>query len=163
MTTDMAQIGAILFWGLVATAVMTTILEGGQGLGLSRLSLPFLFGSFVTSDRHWAYILGFVTYTIGGWLFAMLYYVLFFNLGFGTWWLGAIVGFLHGLFLLAVMLPLMPHVHPRMASEYDGPTLKRRLEPPGFFGLNYGGRTPLLTLVGQVVYGIILGAFLPVG
>jgi len=46
-----------------------------------------------------------------------------------------------------------------MASEYDGPTALRQLEPPGFLGLNYGSRTPLTTLLGQAVYGAVLGGF----
>ena len=29
----------LLLWGLVATVAMTTILQGSQGLGLSRLSI----------------------------------------------------------------------------------------------------------------------------
>jgi hypothetical protein len=44
-----------------------------------------------------------------------------------------------------------------MASEYDGATATRQLEPPGFMGLNYGQRTPLTTLLGQAVYGAVLG------
>ena len=78
-----------------------------------------------------------------------------------TWWIGTIAGFVHGLFLLFVMLPTVPHFHPRMATEYDGPTDIRRLEPPGFLGLNYGYLTPVTTLIAQTSYGLVLGAFLP--
>ena len=154
----LARFEGVLLWGFVASALMATILQGSQGLGLSRLSLPFLFGTFVTGDRNRANILGFVLYTVGGWLFAVLYFMIFAKLGLATWWFGALLGLLHGLFLLVVFLPLLPHIHPRMASEYDGPTASRRLEPPGFFGLNYGRRTPLTTMLGQVCYGALLGA-----
>jgi hypothetical protein len=34
-----------------------------------------------------------------------------------------------------------------MASEYEGPDDVRRLESPGFLGLNYGYRTPFTTLL----------------
>ena len=149
----------VLLWGLIATLTMTAIMQGSQGLGLSRLSLPFLFGTFVTADRNWANVVGFGLYTSGGWLFAGLYYLTFLSLGFAAWWLGALLGLLHGVFLLVVILPLMPYIHPRMATEYDGPTATRRLEPPGFMGLNYGRRTPITTLLGQVVYGTVLGTF----
>ena len=44
-----------------------------------------------------------------------------------------------------------------MASEHDGASARRQLEPPGFMGLNYGQRTPLTTLLGQAVYGAVLG------
>lgn len=150
-------LSGVLLWGFVASAAMATILEGSQGLGWSRLSLPFLFGTFVSGKRRTAYLLGFVLYAVGGWLFAILYFLIFASLGIATWWFGAVLGLLHGLFLLGVFLPLLPLMHPRMASEYDGPTATRRLEPPGFMGFNYGRRTPLTTLVGQVCYGLILG------
>jgi hypothetical protein len=102
-------------------------------------------------------VLGFGLYTLGGWLFAFAYFLLFASLGVHSWWFGALVGLLHGLFLLVAALPLLPHLHPRMASEYDGPTELRQLEPPGFMGLNYGARTPLTTLLGQAIYGATLG------
>jgi hypothetical protein len=155
--SDLPPFGSMMIWGLLATVAMTTILQGAQGLGLSRLSLPFLAGTFFTGDRRWAVIVGFVFYVIGGWIFAFLYFLLFASLGLYTWWLGAAVGVLHGLFLLACGLPLLPYIHPRMASEYDGATALRQLEPPGFMGLNYGPRTPLTTLAGQAVYGAVLG------
>lgn len=147
----------MMIWGLLATVAMTTILQGAQGLGLSRLSLPFLAGTLFTGDRRRAVVVGFVVYVIGGWLFAFLYFALFASLGIYTWWLGALTGLVHGLFLLVCGLPLLPYVHPRMASEYDGASAIRQLEPPGFMGLNYGPRTPLTTLAGQVAYGAVLG------
>lgn len=147
----------ILVWGLAATMVLTIILYGSQGLGLSRLSLPYLFGTFVTANRQRAGFIGFLLYLLGGWAFALFYYLLLDStIGF-HWWAGAAVGLVHGLFLLVVLLPVLPLIHPRMATEYDGPTSTRRLEPPGFMGLNYGSRTPLTTLFGHTLYGLILG------
>ncbi|WP_200878076.1 hypothetical protein [Bosea sp. LC85] len=138
---------------------MTSILEGSRGFGLSRMSLPFLVGTFFLGSRKWAFILGFTLYVIGGWLFAFLYYVLFASVGLYTWWFGAFAGFLHSLFLLTAALPLLPYVHPRMASEYHGVTTTRRLEPPGFLAMNYGYQTPVVTVLGQTVYGATLGGF----
>jgi hypothetical protein len=153
------QLPNLLIWGLVATVAMTTVLQGSQGLGLSRLSLPFLVGTLFTRNRSLAIVVGFVAYTIGGWLFALLYFLFFASIGLATWWLGAVLGFLHGVFLLVCALPLLPYAHPRMASEHDGPGRAHVLEPPGFLGLNYGRRTPLTTLLGQTVYCLILGLF----
>jgi hypothetical protein len=96
-------------------------------------------------------------YVIGGWIFAFLFFLLFASLGLQTWWVGAAAGLMHGLFLLAAALPLLPYIRSRMASEYDGTSATRQLEPPGFMGLNYGHRTPLTTLAGQAVYGAVLG------
>ena len=84
-----ASLGYLILWGLIATVAMTSILEGSRGLGLSRMSLPFLVGTFFIGNRRWALILGFVLYTIGGWLFAFLYYFLFASVGIYTWWFGA--------------------------------------------------------------------------
>jgi hypothetical protein len=157
---SLTSVGYLVLWGLVATVTMTTILQASQGLGISRLSLPFLVGTFFTGRRPVAMIVGFVLYVIGGWLFAFLYYVLFASVCIHTWWFGALAGFVHGLFLLVAALPLLPYVHPRMASEYDGPELTSKLEPPGFMAMNYGYATPLATLVAQTVYGATLGGFL---
>ena len=144
-------------WALIATVAMTTIIQGSQGLGLSRLSLPFLVGTMFTEQRRRAMLYGFIFYVLGGWIFALLYFLFFASIGVATWWLGAVLGFLHGLFLLVCALPLLPYLHPRMASDYDPPATGFRIEPPGFMGLNYGRRTPLTTLLGQTVYGAILG------
>ncbi len=155
------NLDAVLLWALVATAMMTTILQGSQGLGLSRLSLPFLFGTFVTADRRRAVLYGSLIYLAGGWAFAIFYFLIFASLGLATWWAGALVGALHGLFLM-VSLPTIAQLHPRIASEYDAPSAQPKLEPPGFMGLNYGRQTPLVTLIGQVMYGAVLGGFLPI-
>ena len=154
-----SSIGYLVLWGLIATVAMTSILQASQGLGLSRLSLPFLVGTLFTGQRRRAMIIGFAAYTIGGWLFAFLYYLLFASVHLYTWWFGGLVGLVHGLFLLTCALPLFPFVHPRMASEYHGATALRQLEPPGFLAMNYGYRTPVTTLLAQCVYGATLGGF----
>jgi hypothetical protein len=147
----------LVIWGFVATLVMTIVMQGAQGLGLSRLSLPFLLGTFFTGDRARAVIIGTTAYIVGGWMFTFLYFSLFASSGLYTWWFGLATGLLHGLFLLVAAMPLLPYVHPRMASEYDGASALKKLEPPGFMAMNYGYRTPLTTLVGHALYGAVLG------
>jgi hypothetical protein len=73
--------------------------------------------------------------------------------------LGALIGLVHAAFVLAIGLPILPGVHPRMASAQRGPTPTRQLAPPGFLALNYGKRTPLSVAAAHLVYGAILGAF----
>jgi hypothetical protein len=73
--------------------------------------------------------------------------------------LGAIGGVLHGLFVLLVLMPLLPGLHPRMASERQGPTPTRALQPPGFLALHYGRQTPIVTLLAHIAYGALIGAF----
>ena len=56
-------------------------------------------------------------------------------------------------------MPARPAMYPRMASEQDGPTPTKQLEPRGFMAFNYGRRTPISVIVAHLVYGGILGAF----
>lgn len=158
MTPAAFAIVEILIWGLIATLSMGAILFASQNLGWSRLDLPFLLGTIFTGERHAANVLGFSLTILIGWFIAFFYYLFFAALGTASWWLGAAAGFVHGLLVLTALLPLMPYIHPRVASEYDGPSLRRRLEPPGFLGLHYGYRTPVITLIAQTVYGAVLGA-----
>ena len=152
-----ANLDRVLLWGLLATALMTLILEGSQRAGLSRISLPLLFGTFITGNRSRAMALGFVLYLLGGWGFSVLYFLVFFDTGWGGPLTGAALGFLHGLFLLVTFLPLLAFIHPRMATDYEGPSGRPRLEPPGILGLHYGIGTPIITLAAQSAYGLVLG------
>jgi hypothetical protein len=61
--------------------------------------------------------------------------------------------------VLASGMPLLPAFHPRMASDQQGPTPTRQLEPPGKFALNYGHRTPVSVVLAHLMYGAILGSF----
>jgi hypothetical protein len=65
----------------------------------------------------------------------------------------------HALFVLVILMPLLPGLHPRMASELRGPQPTRELEPPGFMALHYGRWTPVVILFAHIVYGVIVGAF----
>jgi hypothetical protein len=152
-----------LFWGFVATVVLSTIMSLGQGLGLSRMSLPLLLGTIFTGDRERAGWIGFLVHLVNGWIFALVYAFAFQSWGWATWWLGAGVGLVHGLAVLLVATPLLGGLHPRMATEHTGPEPTRALEPPGFLALNYGRSTPVLALVAHVAYGAILGGFYRLG
>lgn len=153
------NVPSVLLWGFLATLVMTLAMTGSQGLGLSRMSLPFILGTMVTPDVTRARILGMVLHLAIGIVFAFLYGAVFEALAMANWWLGLILGTGHGFVMLMLLLPLLPGLHPRMASETTGPDPTRNLEPPGFLALNYGRRTPLMGMVGHLVYGVILGSF----
>ena len=146
-----------LVWGFAATAVLTTIMAGSQGLGLTRMNIPYLLGTMFTPSRDRAKIYGVAIHLMNGWVFSLLYVATFQVAGIYTWWFGAIIGLVQGAFVLAVALPILPGLHPRMASELRGPTVVRQLEPPGFLGRHYGVRTPISVLFGHLVFGIILG------
>ena len=147
-------------FGFVATVFLSGIMVASQLLGLSRMDLPLMLGTILVEDPDRARVLGFVIHLVNGQIFALLYTAAFAQIGASEWWLGALFGLAHGVAALTVIMPLLPGIHPRMASERTGPGLDAVLEPPGAFGLNYGRETPLFTVAAHVVYGALLGTFI---
>jgi hypothetical protein len=148
-----------LVWGFAATALLTTLMAGSEGLGLTRMNIPHMLGTMFTPNRDRAKVYGAIVHFLNGWAFSIVYVAGFHSAHVFTWWFGAVLGLLHGAFVAAVVLPVMPGVHPRMASELRGPTVARQLEPPGFLALNYGMRTPISILIAHVAFGAMLGGF----
>ena len=151
--------GGWLLWGFAGTVVLTSILAGSQGLGMTRMNLPYLLGTIFTPDRDRAKFIGIFLHFVNGWIFSVIYVAAFQVIGRSTWWFGGLIGLVQAFFVLAVALPALPALHPRMANEQYGPTVARQLEPPGFLGLHYGVRTPISVVVAHVIFGAILGAF----
>jgi hypothetical protein len=148
-----------LIWGFAATIVLSTISSAAQGLGLTRMNLPYMLGTIFTPDRDRAKLYGFGIHVVAGWVFSLIYVLIFQALGAAGWWRGVIVGIVHAIFVLVVTMSLLPGLHPRMASEQHGPEAQNMLEPPGFLALHYGVQTPLAILISHAVFGAILGAF----
>jgi hypothetical protein len=148
-----------LFWGFVATLILTTIESSSQGLGLTRMDVPYMLGTAFTDNREKAKLYGFFVHLLNGWIFSLLYVFAFESWGVANWWRGMLIGLAHGLFVLVAVATLLPGLHPRMASERHGPSASRELEPPGFLALNYGRRTPISVLLSHAIFGAILGAF----
>ena len=134
-------------------------MAGSQGLGYTRMNLPYMLGTMFTPNRDRAKLLGFGIHLLNGWIFSLIYVSAFHAWGEATWWRGALIGFVHASFVLTVGMRFMPGMHLRMASEQQGPTVVRQLEPPGFLALNYGIQTPVSVLIAHVAFGIILGTF----
>jgi hypothetical protein len=153
------NVGSWLLWGFVATVVLTTLMSAAQGLGLTRMSLPYMLGAMFTPDRDRAPLVGFLVHLFDGWVFSLLYVLAFESWGRATVWLGAAIGLVHAAFVLTAGVRIVPGLHPRMASEARGPTVSRQLEPPGFLALHYGVSTPAWVLLAHAVFGAILGAF----
>ena len=147
-------------FGLLATALLTAIMIVAQLLGWTRLDLPLILGTIVTDDPDRARVAGFVIHLAIGEGFALGYAAGFALLDMATWWLGGLFGLVHVAVALTILVPLLPGVHPRMASERAGPTSTAVLEPPGLFGLNYGAQTPAVAVLSHLAYGIALGMLL---
>ena len=152
--------GGWALFGLIATAALTAVMLSAQLAGLTRLDFPLLLGTIVTEDPDRARIAGFFIHLAFGQLFALGYAAAFALLHQASWWLGALLGLLHVAVALTILLPLLPGVNPRMASERAGPSSTAVLEPPGLLGLNYGFQTPAVAIVAHLIYGAVLGLLL---
>jgi hypothetical protein len=148
-----------LLWGFVATLVETTLALGAQGMGFTRMNLPYMLGTMFSPDRDKAKRYGFLFHFLSGWVFSLAYVLVFESIGHAGWWRGMVIGLIHAAFLLVVVVGLLPAIHPRMASEHSGPAAQNVLEPPGFLALHYGKQTPLAILLSHALFGAILGAF----
>lgn len=148
-----------LTFGFVATAVLTAILVGAQLARQTRMDLPTMLGTIVTADLERAVFPGVVLHFVNGQVFALFYASAFALVGHSGWLLGAGFGLIHGALALTLIIPALPSIHPRMASERNGFEFAV-LEPPALFARNYGRRTPTVTLLAHVIYGAILGGFL---
>ena len=104
-----------------------------QGLGLSRMSIPFILGTMVTPDRNRAPIIGFLLHVLMGWLFAFLYALAFESWQRATWWLGGGIGLIHALVVLIALMPILPGLHPRMAVSIAAPSRRGHLSLQAFW------------------------------
>ena len=150
-------------FGLMATTALTAVMITAQLAGLTRLDLPLFLGTVITENPDRARVAGFFIHLLVGQGFALGYAGTFATLGFATWWLGLALGLLHGIVALAVIVPLLAGVHPRMDSHRAGPGSSAILEPPGLFALNYGAQTPLVAVAAHLAYGALLGLLLTPG
>ena len=147
-------------FGLIATGALSAVMIGAQLAGFTRLDLPLMLGSIVVADPDRARVSGFLIHLVNGQAFALGYAAVFAARDEASWWAGGVLGALHGAVALLVIVPLLPGIHPHMASERAGLSSGPALEPPGLLGLNYGRETPLVTVLAHVVFGISLGLLL---
>jgi hypothetical protein len=152
-----------IIWSFVATLFLTAMLRIAQASGFTRIDIPLIVGTMFTPQRDRAKVVGSAVHALNGWALGSIYVFTFHSLRRSSWLIGGLIGFVHGLFVLVTVLPLLPGVHPRMASDFTGPQPTSGLEPPGFMALNYGRRTPVVTIVAHVIYGAIIGHFYEVG
>jgi hypothetical protein len=146
--------------GFAGTLVLTTVLRAACELGLTRMDISFLLGTAFSTDRTRAKAIGYALHFSAGLLFALVYYALFLVLNRSGWGLGMVFGAVHGVFAGTTLVNvLLPFIHPRMGTTTTAADASPLLEPPGFMLMNYGRTTPVVTLVGHIAYGALVGGF----
>lgn len=149
--------GGWALFGFLGTLVLTGVMVFAQLIGWTRMDIPMMLGTIFTPSIDRARVVGAAAHLAAGQFFALFYALGFWQLGRSGVIVGGIFGLIHGLAALTVIIPLLPGIHPRMASERAGPEIDAVLEPPGLFGLNFGSPTFLVTLLAHVLFGITLG------
>ena len=104
-------------FGVVATVLLTSVLVGAQLAGLTRLDIPLMLGHLAMDQ-----------------FFALFYAAAFAELGRSGWGLGASFGVVHAAVAGAVLVPLLPTIHPRLATERAGPHLDHHPRAAGSAG-----------------------------
>ncbi len=152
------MIGAGIAGGLLGTLTLTTIVRVASELGLTRMDFALILGTMLTTNRRKARALGYGMHFAIGFALAMLYGAVFVLLGRSSWWLGALLGALHALFLGVVVLNvLLPVVHPLMGTPETAAHEHALIEPPGFLMVNYGRSTFVVSLLAHIAFGAIVG------
>lgn len=148
--TDAISWAGAVVWGVVATVAFTLFSIMGKSMGMTRMDLLDLLGSTMTRPgSSAATALGAVIHHVNGavlavsWVYAVTLVDLSANWATGLAW-GAILTVL-ALFMMSSMRAVHPAI--RRGEQQD----------PGPAATNFGAMTPFGSLMGHLVYGLVLG------
>ncbi|MFW6195643.1 MAG: DUF6789 family protein [Chloroflexota bacterium] len=145
--------GAAVLAGIVGTLVMTAVLYAGKWMLPEQMPMDILRmqGTMMTRNVGAAYVIGAMTHTVMGIIFALIHTALYHALGIeeGLLGWGILFGAVH--WVIARMgFSMMGAMHPLMKSG--------EMTTPGPFAKNY----PMMTVVGflmlHVIYGLVVGS-----
>jgi len=136
--------------GVVATVVMTALMNLGKVMGMS-MDMPRMLGLIFAEPGSGAVgAIGLVIHLMMGIVLAIVYVLLFLTFGIAPGWQwGAAFGAIHGV-VAGLALGMMPMLHPRMGNGQELPA-------PGVFGKNLGEMTPMAVILLHVVFGAVVG------
>jgi hypothetical protein len=147
---DAISWGGAIAWGIVATIAFALFSMMGKKMGMTRMDLLDLLGSmFVEPGTSKSKMLGGLMHMMNGALLAIAwaYGVALLNLP-ANWLTGLGWGVI--LWMLALlMMTTMGSVHPAIKRGEQ--------EDPGTAAMNFGKMTPMGSLMGHLVYGLVLG------
>lgn len=145
------NVGKALVGGFVGTVLITALMYGGPLMGFPRMDIATMLGTMVVADPGPAFWVGMlIHFMMGTVILALAYAALYRFLPGPPWARGAIWGLVFWVLAMAVVMPMMSVIHPMVATS--------RMPAPGFFSLNMGVLAPIGSLIGHLIYGVVLGA-----
>lgn len=139
-----------LGWGALAALVFVLFTRLGEDTGVTKMDLLDLLGSlFASPHTRSSRTIGFIVHLIDGALLGVAYA---YGLLLGRWPATWLTGLIWGVILWVLSLILLTSiggVHPAIRKNLEG--------DPGTAAVNFGKMTPLGTLIGHAIYGVILG------
>lgn len=141
--------GAIV-WGIVATIAFIQFNIIGRRMGMTRMRLLDLFGSVLEKPRtSLSKSLGMIIHLMSGALLAVAWAYGVALLNLRASWITAMAWGVILWLLTLLMMTTIGSVHP---------AIKRgRQENPGPASINFRKMTPLCSLIGHLIYGLVLG------
>lgn len=166
-------LGAALVAGFAGAVAMSLVMAAGRAARLTSMPpMPVILGSMMAARRNIIRPIGLVLHyvVLSTFVFGLIYAALFTAFDSASWWVGALIGLVHGVLVGAIAMPMMPAVNPRMRREPamahagGGPpqTIVERpggtieLTAPRFMGRGYGAMTPAGLVIAHIVYGIVV-------
>lgn len=163
-------LGAALVAGFAGNVALSLVMAAARAAGVTAMpGMPMLLGSMMAARRKLIRPIGLLLHfvVLGAVVFGLIYAALFTAFDSAAWWVGALIGLVHGVLVGAVVLPVVAAVHPRMrrqpAMAHAGareavvqrPDGTVEVAAPGFMGRCYGAMTPIGIVIAHVVYGIV--------
>ena len=146
------NVGAAIGAGLVATAVMTTVLYMGIAMMPKQMTMNLLYmlGTMMTRSITPAYIVGAMMHAMMGIAFALIHAGVYAGLdiesGLVGW--GLLLGLVHWL-IVGMGMGMVGVVHPMMRSG--------KMMAPGVFVKNHPPMTVMGFLMLHLIYGLVVG------
>jgi hypothetical protein len=142
-------LGAIV-WGVVATFTFMLFAMMGRAMGMTRMDLLDLLGSTVAKPHTAASrALGAVIHHVNGALLAVAWAYGAALVNLPANWATAIAWSILLWMLALLLMTTLGAVHPAIRRGWQ--------DDPGTAAMNFGKLTPLGSLLGHLVYGLVLG------
>ncbi len=136
--------------GFAATVLMTALMYMAPLMGMPKMDIATMLGTMFLASPGAAFWLGLMIHLMMGTvLFPAIYHFLLQPVS-GS---GSGRGLLFGLLLWAtanlMVMPMMGRIHPMVKNGM--------MPAPGFLMLNLGVMAPIGSLIGHLLYGVVLG------